>query len=249
MQIAVRLDDLSPDMDWAKFNRFREMMERYHVKPLVGIIPENRDPQVHKEAPHEDFWDLMKKLQSEGWILAMHGCYHVYTTTKGGLFPLNHLSEFAGLSFEKQDELIETGRSILREHGIETDIFMAPAHSFDRNTLKALKKNGFTRMTDGFGNRPYSSWGMEFYPISFQASKTLSGGDGATTLVVHTAVMDESDFARYEKIFAEQELLPYSEFLYMESGKRGFIGNAKQYCMAAGKRMLVSMKSAKAAKK
>ena len=79
-----------------------------------------------------DFWEMVASLEKSGWSIAMHGCYHIYTTKKGGLFPLNHLSEFAGLSEERQRELIRAGKDALKIHGIETDLFMAPAHSFEQ---------------------------------------------------------------------------------------------------------------------
>ena len=66
------------------------------------------------------------------------------------MVPLNDFSEFAGLGFEQQFAMLEKGKAILESHGIKTDIFMAPAHSYDRNTLNALQKLGFTKMTDGF---------------------------------------------------------------------------------------------------
>ena len=39
----------------------------------------------------------------------MHGVNHIYTTKKGGLFPLNNFSEFAGLSYDEQYELLSYG--------------------------------------------------------------------------------------------------------------------------------------------
>ena len=88
-------------------------------------------------------------------MVAMHGLNHLYTTKKAGLFPIGGKSEFAGLSFEKQKKMIGEGKHLLKDRGIITDIFMAPSHSFDKNTLKALKDNGFTKITDGFGAIPF----------------------------------------------------------------------------------------------
>ncbi len=75
--------------------------------------------------------------------MAMHGYQHIYGTSKGGIFPLNHFSEFAGEPLEEQRKKIAAGRQILENHGVHTDIFMAPGHSYDRNTLTALMENGF----------------------------------------------------------------------------------------------------------
>ena len=39
MKIAIRMDDITPDMDWAKFLRFKELCDLYQVKPLIGVVP------------------------------------------------------------------------------------------------------------------------------------------------------------------------------------------------------------------
>ncbi len=243
MKIAVRMDDITPDMAYAKFDRFRQMLDRHGICPLIGVVPENRDRLLHCEEARPDFWEMVASLEKSGWSIAMHGCYHIYTTKKGGLFPLNHLSEFAGLSEERQRELIRAGKDALKSHGIETDLFMAPAHSFDRTTLRVLKENGFRRITDGFGTAPYQRDGLIFYPISFSRKKSLSGGEGTTTLVVHASTMSDAEFEQYEEIFRTQEMISYSEFLAQPAAERGAAGHLKEYLMAAAKRTLVSIRA------
>ena len=144
MKIAVRLDDITPDMDWERFYAFKALLDKYQVKPLIGVVPDNRDDNLkgNQENAPADFWNYIKELQAEGWCVAMHGFCHIYSTSKGGIFPLNNFSEFAGISYEKQFEMLSMGRKMLSERGIETDIFMAPAHSYDNTTLKALKQAG-----------------------------------------------------------------------------------------------------------
>ena len=98
MKVAVRLDDITPDMDWERFLKFKELLDRYQVKPLIGVVPENRDENLKSEYKKwdkgpDDFWGYIRGLQKEGWVIAMHGLYHIYTTKKGGLFPLNNFSE------------------------------------------------------------------------------------------------------------------------------------------------------------
>ena len=68
MNIAIRMDDITPDMDWAKFLRFKELCDLYQVKPLIGVVPQNMDENLHidepKEAPVKDFWGYVKDLQN-----------------------------------------------------------------------------------------------------------------------------------------------------------------------------------------
>lgn len=247
MKIAIRMDDITPDMDWANFMRFKELCDKYQIKPLLGIVPDNKDENLRiydpKDAPVKDFWLYMQELGRAGWPIAQHGVYHIYTTSKMGCFPLNRLSEFAGISYNQQYELLRAGRNSLRLHGISTDIFMAPAHSFDRNTLKALKKLGFHSITDGFGALPYSRHGITFYPIAFRQEGALKRKQGYTTFVVHTNTMKEKDFRRYENLFAQYKdrLISYTELLNITPQKRGLAGSLGEYIVALMKFMLVSL--------
>ncbi len=247
MKIAIRLDDITPGMDWTKFNRLKAMMDAAYVKPLIGVVPDCKDPKLQIEPDRGDFWEYVKALEEDsGWVIAMHGVHHVYQTREGGLLPLNYQSELAGLSFQEQSEMIAAGKHLLANHGILTDLYMAPSHSYDRNTLKALRENGFTKITDGFGKKPYTYEGMTFYPISFNKKSVLKDeGDGVVTLVIHTNTMTEKDFAFYEKVFREQNLIPYRELLYMEPAKKSAAGHLQEYWMARGKRFLVNLRKRK----
>lgn len=244
VKIAVRLDDITPDMDWERFLSFKELLDQYQVKPLIGVVPDNRDENLMKrpisdKAP-QDFWQYIKELKKQGYVIAMHGFRHTYTTHKGGLFPLNDLSEFAGLPYEEQRRMLEEGKKILQEKGIDTDIFMAPAHSYDPNTLRALKDTGFQRVTDGFGSSPYHCKGLVFYPISFRLSKTLKKKKGYSTLVVHTDTLSEEDFRRYEEYFEKSGacFISYGEYLQVPWRERTLPGRLLEWCMAEGKHLV-----------
>lgn len=249
-KISIRMDDITPDMDWTKFMRFKALCDKYRIRPLVGVVPDNQDPNLHlgkpSDAPAGDFWGYMRELEKEGWCIAQHGVTHIYTTKKMGCFPLNRLSEFAGTGYERQYRALERGKEILASHGISTDIFMAPAHSFDRDTIKALKELGFRRLTDGFGDRPYTRWGMTFYPISYRQGSVLKSesGSGYTTFVVHANMMGDREFERYEQIFADcqDRLVSYSELLRLSPVKRGVFGDLREYVMAFVKFSLVYVK-------
>ena len=203
MKIAIRLDDITKDMDWPKFLRMKAILDKHGIKPLIGVVPDNQDPLLvgSSEGCPEDFAGYIKGLQDDGWVVAMHGLTHVYTTKSGGMFPLNDFSEFAGLPYEEQYELLSYGKQILNDTGVTFDIFMAPGHSYDRNTLKALRELEITKITDGFGNNPYEFDGMTFYPISDRRSKVIkSNNDGYSTFVYHTNTMTEKNFEELEKM-------------------------------------------------
>lgn len=244
MKIAIRMDDITPDMDFEKFYRVKKMLDTYQIKPLIGVVPYNRDSNLKKNPVLDDFAGFLKLLKSEGYVIALHGCYHVYTTEKLGLFPLNDFSEYAGVSYEKQDEMIRKGKARLKEWGVETDIFMAPAHTFDQNTLKALAANGFKRITDGFGVTPYERNGLIFYPIATRRSECFSDKEGYTTLVLHANMMEEKDFQKLELQIKEnhQKFISYSEYLDVDAKKRGVVGNFVEYITALAKCLLVRLR-------
>lgn len=243
MKIAVRLDDITPDMDWERFLKFKALLDRYQVKPLIGVVPDNRDENLVKDgslnAPGrpKEFWEYVKTLEKEGWVIAMHGFRHIYSTKKGGCFPLNNFSEFAGLPFKTQKDMLAEGKRILEEKGIFTDIFMAPAHSYDKNTLRALREAGFRALTDGFGSEPYRWKELDFYPISFKLSRTFKKKKGYSTMVVHIGTVSEEDLTRYESYFKRQDIswISFGEYFNRPKRRRGLTGRGLECMMAKGK--------------
>ena len=247
MKIAVRLDDITECMDWPKFLRFKGLLDYYGIKPLLGVVPDCRDGEIKgsSDGAPEDFWEYIRSLQKDGYGLAMHGVNHVYTTDKGGMFPLNPFSEFAGLPYEEQLELLSYGVDIFNEHGLVTDMFMAPGHSYDASTLKALGKLGFRAVTDGFGSRPYTYAGITFYPISFRQSDSLrSTREGYTTFTVHTNTLNDADFDRYERYFKEYsgKFISYSEYLSVQAVSKSFFWHITERFMVLLKRILVKIR-------
>ena len=233
MKITIRMDDITPDMDWESFEAFERMFRKYGIRPLLGVVPDNRDPKLSVDAPRAEFWERMRALQKEGWSLSMHGCHHVYHTKKGGQFPLNPQSEFAGRSRAEQERLLSDGKRILEEHGICTDIFMAPGHTFDRNTLRALKELGFSYVTDGFGKQPYVRHGMTFLPIAFLRKFAFSTKEGIMTIVIHANHSAKEELEGYDRMFAanRDSFVPYSEFLSLACGaeRQGCAARAAEY--------------------
>jgi len=241
MKTAIRLDDITPDMDFDKFNRAREIFKRHSIRPLIGVVPFNRDANLCKSVPDGNFKEFLKELTDDGYTVALHGYNHLYTTKKKGLFPLNNFSEFAGVPYEKQREMLVKGMDKLNEWGIETDIFMAPAHTFDKNTIKALKTVGVKKITDGFGNWPYERNRVVFYPIAKQKKDCISNKEGYTTLVLHTNMMDDKDFDNLETMIEKNRghFIDYREYLREPHSKQNIIARIMEYAMAYLKYLIV----------
>lgn len=188
-KILVRFDDICPTMNFHQFQIAMEQMDKYGVKPLIGVIPDCQDPDLQIEEPHEDFWELVKELQAKGNTVAMHGSVHVFDNHARGMVVSRWDSEFAGHPYDIQVEKIRKGKEKLESHGIHTDIFFAPGHSYDKNTLRALAACGFKYISDGKSAKPYTSYGVTCIPCR-------SGGvPGMRFGTYHTVVLHAHEWA------------------------------------------------------
>lgn len=243
--ILVRLDDITPDMDWDRFYQLKEMFDQYGIKPLLGIVPDNQDTKLHKQDAREDFWDVMLSLQKNGWVLSQHGYQHIYVNHEGGLLKINKNSEFAGLPLQEQQEKLSKGKQILKQHGIETDIFMAPSHSYDKTTIEALKKTGFQYVTDGYGCRTYQYKGIGFVPCTLTRYQSRKGVD---TICIHANTMTEQmvrqlsqdiqknqrDFLQWQDVFqnipAKNMMISLGEEKeLLQRRMKAFVANSKAF--------------------
>ena len=204
----IRLDDIAPNMHWEHFERLVESFGTYRIRPLLGVIPDNCDPQLLPFPAYDgDFWKQMRKYQSLGWEISQHGYQHLYVSRERGLMGINGLSEFAGLPFDEQLDKLRRGQEILREHGLRFETFMAPSHSFDELTLRALSELGFTTITDGFAPQPYRNAGLTFIPQLFELPRPLPFG--THTFCLHLNVMNEPQIQQVERFIAEH----YKQFI------------------------------------
>lgn len=193
----IRLDDACPYMDSKKWQRMEDILDKYGVKPLVGIIPSNADTQTMKEKEDPNFWNKAHTWEQKGWTIALHGFDHVCISTDGmkGLNPFWKRSEFAGVALQEQKDKIRKGYDVLKSHGFVPNYFFAPSHTFDENTLKALKQETDIRIiSDTIGRNPYKKGDFIFVPqISGHCSQMLM--NGIYTFCFHPNVMNDKSFA------------------------------------------------------
>lgn len=195
-RFVIRLDDVCPGLKWSAMERAQRVFEANGIKPLLGVVPDNRDPQLDVSPPRGDFWPWLRERAKAGWTIAQHGYQHVYGTKDAGCLKINRRSEFAGLPYDEQREKLRLGRELLGAQGLPTDVFMAPAHSFDALTLKALKELGFTTVTDGFGLYPFERDGLTFVPQLFATPRHF--GFGVYTVCLHLNEMSDRSLAALE---------------------------------------------------
>lgn len=194
----LRLDDASEYMDVLRWKKIEELLDTYEIWPIVGVIPDNKDPElVGKYDRNPQFWAMAKTWQDKGWAIALHGHTHVYESQSGGINPVNNRSEFAGLSLDAQREKIREGILIFNRHGIKPELFFAPAHTFDGDTLRALKLESQIRViSDTVAHDIYYKDG--FYFIPQQAGMVRRLPFKVVTFCYHPNNMGELGFKQLE---------------------------------------------------
>lgn len=198
-QYIMRLDDASEYMDVKKWGRIETLFDKYNIKPIVGVIPNNQDPDMVEVYLRDlEFWNKVVNWEKKGWAVALHGYTHVFETNEGGINPVNNRSEFAGVSLERQKEKIKMGYDILTKKGIIPNIFFAPAHTFDENTLIALKEETNIRIiSDTIANNIYFRDGLYFVPQ--QSGKARKLPFKIVTFCYHPNIMKDIDYENLEK--------------------------------------------------
>lgn len=197
----IRLDDACPTMDAEKWLRMENILDTYGVRPMVGVIPANKDPKQQIDAVDTEFWTKVKAWEKKGWAIALHGYDHCYISNDGlkGLNPLWERSEFAGVPLNEQKMKIREGIEVFNAHHISPKYFFAPSHTFDANTLLALREESNIRIiSDTIATRPYRKGEFVFIP-QLGGRCTEMKLPGVWTFCLHPSTMKEEDFASTER--------------------------------------------------
>ena len=199
-QYLIRLDDACPTMDHSQWKRMEKILDKFSIKPMVGVIPHNEDPAQLIDPADGDFWTKVKEWEKKGWTIALHGYNHCYDCNGGmkGLNPMWKRSEFAGLPLEEQKGKIHKGVAIMREQGVNPKYFFAPSHTFDEDTLEALRQESDIRVvSDTIGRYPYKKGDFWFVPqiLGHCAKFPFSG---IYTFCFHPNTMSDGAFENME---------------------------------------------------
>lgn len=194
----IRLDDACETMNSRNWNKMEKLLDKYKIKPIVGIIPNNQCKHLILQEKDKKFWEKSIEWQNKGWTIALHGYDHVYLTNEGGINPIHERSEFAGLSLKLQKEKLKKGIKIFQEKGLIPKLFFAPSHTFDLNTIKALLEETEIRViSDTFTLKPYKFNNINFVPQQFGRARNFS--IGLITFCYHPNIMIEEEFEELEK--------------------------------------------------
>jgi len=213
--ILIRLDDIAENMNWDLMKKTELLFEKYAIKPVLGVIPENKDNELLSYPKKDDFWEQIRIWKDKGWEIAMHGYTHVYdkTSKNDDYFNYGGGSEFFGHSVETQTFRIKNGLKKFNDEKIKVRTFFAPNHTYDKNTFIALKNCGINEIIDGYGLMPYVENNIKFIPQLFYKIFLLPFGIQSTQ--IHLNYWKQKDFDNFEKFIKKNsnKIITYDQAL------------------------------------
>ena len=155
VKFLLRFDDMCPTINWGVWQKLEDVMIEEDVRPILSVIPDNQDPLLHECEPNEHFWERVRAWQARGWTIGLHGYQHRYVSTDPGIVALKPYSEFAGVPLEEQQGKLKEALKIFAREGVRAECWVAPAHSFDHNTISTLIGLGVNTISDGLTLFPH----------------------------------------------------------------------------------------------
>ena len=213
--ILIRLDDIAENMNWDLMEKSELLFEKYEIKPVLGVIPNNKDKELLSHPKADDFWQKLRNWKDKGWEISMHGYTHVYdkNTNKKDYFKYGGDSEFCGHSLTTQMSRIESGLKKFRDEKIQIRSFFAPNHTYDNNTFAALKNLGINEIIDGYGLMPYTENQIKFVPQLFY--KVFALPFGIQTTQIHLNYWKQKEFDDFERFVDNnyKKIITYNQAL------------------------------------
>jgi predicted deacetylase len=163
-EFLLRFDDLCPTHSRSGWAPFEALIREFALKPILAVVPDNRDPELEIDAPDPEFWARMRALEAGGAAIALHGYQHLCRSRGRSLIPLHRETEFAGVAAALQRQWIGAGLGILRAHGLNPRVWVAPRHGIDRATVAALRSEGIQAISDGLARMPFTRGGVTWLP-------------------------------------------------------------------------------------
>ena len=218
----LRVDDASEHWNKENWQRMHDLCRAYGINPIVAVIPNNEDPKLLKYPYDIGFNEKILNWIEEGWTPAMHGYNHVFVSGFSGMNPVNNRSEFAGIDLAVQKDKISKGIQLLHALEIYPKIFVAPAHTFDKNTLIALKEESDIRIiSDTIAKDIY--YDDDFYFIPQQSGEVREIKLPTVTFCYHPNNMSEKSFNKLEDFIVKHknEMISFND-LVMRKRKLNF---------------------------
>lgn len=210
----LRFDDLCPTMNWKVWAEIESALAGHQIKPILAVVPDNRDPALKVEPAVADFWERVRQWQARGWTIGLHGFQHKYVGKRRGIVTPVKNTEFAGVPAAKQAKMLRRGVEIFQREGIRPRVWVAPSNSFDAATVSLLPQFGVRIISDGYFRFPFR-WPKEMLWLPQQLFGFRPAPSGIWTVCYHhndwtTADLDQfrRDLDRYgDKIGSVDEAI------------------------------------------
>ncbi len=154
VRVLLRYDDFTRTSSFALEEKLFRSLDRMGVPILVGAVPFPGAPYPEISAtPVRQKADLgpekialLRDLAHKRHIeVALHGYSHRNNSAGGTL-----ASEFAGLTLDRQRQLLMLGKSAFEAtFGVPIRTFIPPYNTCDETTVSALEQTGFTVLSAG----------------------------------------------------------------------------------------------------
>ena len=115
--ILIRLDDIAENMNWSLMKKCELLFDKYNIKPLLGVVSNNQDPELLSYQKNDNFWNQIRAWKKKKWEISMHGYTHIYDreTEKKDYFNYGGKSEFFGHSYDEQFLRINSSLKIFKK--------------------------------------------------------------------------------------------------------------------------------------
>ena len=64
--LLLRIDDVAETMNWRFMDKCEDLFDKMKIKPLVGVIPENKDQELLKYPNNSSFWSRVRSWKKKG---------------------------------------------------------------------------------------------------------------------------------------------------------------------------------------
>lgn len=233
-QYLFRVDDACPSMHSERWDACERIFDRFGIKPIVAVVPDNRDPNLECRKRDPLFWNRVRAWQQKGWTIAMHGYQHQfhYVDRRKLILPFYDRSEFAGLSFLEQSEKIRAAWQIFAREQVKPTVWIAPAHCFDQTTLQAIERETPIRIiSDGIARNQYYEDGFYWLPQQLWSFKEKTYG--LWTICLHPNNMNYDQIQALEALLSSlairQAVLSVNE-VRLENRSRDFYEKLYGFC-------------------
>jgi hypothetical protein len=195
-------------MDHDRWCKLEAVLDKFGIRPIVAVIPNNQDPVLQIDSPDAGFWERVRTWQAKGWTIAMHGYEHVFHEIDRNklILPFYDRSEFAGLSLHEQSAKIRASWQIFQIQGISPTVWIAPAHCFDRTTILGLKAETPIRIiSDGIACDQYFEDDFHWLPQQLWSFSNKSSG--LWTICLHPNSMDIRSIEEFNELLGDDSVL------------------------------------------